>query len=280
LDDTTFVSTNDRDDGNGAIITLGSKYNEGMRYQQDKLFKNQTDDLARKLAHELMHTVVPTVVMKENAPLATLFTALKEVRKYDEKKGLSMLVSKYLGTYQGAGLQASEDMTELFAMYLIKPEHLKEYLTKYLVNISDTEADRLGLKKLSPEVGAYMYELIDKSLKGVVKGDISDIEKQIDKVKLGIEPENGKAEVFSTEGKRKLTFNEEGELIYKDIEKEDLEAKKKAEIEKKKKELNEDTIEALKFTDRRIQQEKITIDGNDYPPLVKIHDRPVSLISI
>ncbi|GHV26512.1 hypothetical protein FACS1894176_07410 [Bacteroidia bacterium] len=95
LDDTTFVSTNDRDDGKGAIITLGGKYHEGMRYQQDKLFKNQTDDLARKLAHELMHSVMPTVVMKENSPMADLFTALKEVREHDEKKGLSMLVSKY-----------------------------------------------------------------------------------------------------------------------------------------------------------------------------------------
>ncbi|MDR2540548.1 MAG: prealbumin-like fold domain-containing protein [Candidatus Peribacteria bacterium] len=96
LDTTTFVSKNDRDDGKGAIITLGSKYNEGMRYQQDTLFKNQTDDLARKLAHELMHSVVPTVVMKENSPMESLFTALKDVRKHDEKKGLSMLVSKYL----------------------------------------------------------------------------------------------------------------------------------------------------------------------------------------
>ncbi|MDR2540549.1 MAG: hypothetical protein LBD11_01905 [Candidatus Peribacteria bacterium] len=171
-------------------------------------------------------------------------------------------------------------MTELFAMYAIDPDHLKEYLTNYLVNISDAEADRLGLKKLSPEVGLYIYELVDKNLKAVVKGDLSGIDKQIDKVKLGIEPRGEKSEIFSPDGKRRMTFNEKGEIVFADVKDEDSEAAKKAEIERKKKELNKNTIESLKFTTPHLQQEKIMIDGKEYPPVVKIHDRPVSLINI
>ncbi|GHV26508.1 hypothetical protein FACS1894176_07400 [Bacteroidia bacterium] len=82
-------------------------------------------------------------------------------------------------------------MTELFAMYAIKPDHLKEYLTDYLVNISDAEADRLGLKKLTPEVGKHIYELVDTLLKKIMKGDLSGIESQIKKEKTTEEKPEG-----------------------------------------------------------------------------------------
>jgi FtsZ-interacting cell division protein YlmF len=154
FDPTTFVS-----EKRGNEISIGTKYQEGLRYQQNTLFNNETDDLARKLAHEMMHSITPEQV-KNNSNLASLFIALKQLRAYDSKKGLSIIVSKYPGTYREANIQATEDMTELFAMYLIDPKHLKDYLS-YLTTISKDDSDTLGLKKISPEVAKRIYDQVD-----------------------------------------------------------------------------------------------------------------------
>jgi hypothetical protein len=175
FDNTTFVSQNK---GNGEI-SIGTKYQDGMRYQQNTLFPTGVDDIARKLAHEMMHSVVPESV-NEHSAIGNLYLALKQLRAYDSKKGLSILVSKYPGRYNKANIQATEDMTELFAMYLIDPNHLKNYLT-YLSTIPNSESDRLGLKKISPKVADAMYKQIDGMLKDFVKGGDMQVDKKIDK---------------------------------------------------------------------------------------------------
>lgn len=128
-------------------------------------------------SHENMHYVLWEAFNhpEEYPELRNLLNSLRAIREHTGR-GLSRLGNTDVYNKQNRDTAHEEDVTELFNMYGISPQNLKDYLT-YLVRTDDAILKDAGLYKLvSQEVGDNIFKavsiIIAKFLKqkGIVDG--------------------------------------------------------------------------------------------------------------
>jgi hypothetical protein len=155
----------------------------GPMSAQEKMFNfpfetnSFTDEQTTKhiLAHEVAHFIGEAIADQIEA--GTDIPALKQydafMRSFTRFRENGQGVTTHAGTQhykdKGADIQAVEDMTDLFALYIVDPAYLQRYL-RFLADPQYKEKrTELNLVTLPPELPDLMYKNIDRVFNQVVK---------------------------------------------------------------------------------------------------------------